>query len=1832
MFLLALATALAVLAPSKATIAQFNLTEDALSYWLYGAMIAYEASNEKIVMIGGESGQSDDVNDKFIEFDITDVELAKHSQATTVNGSTANQVDNVMLEHKSVAIGDAIYYLKVGGSQDITWHIYNVTARTEIAQETSIAWATVKGVTLCSDGGSAIFVNILGVKESGEHYSRCLEYNTMDETWSNVTEEISLSSFAFYGSCVWSASTNKILMFGGLDYVTSQPLSDIWSVDRSTGEAVLQAQLQIPRFGTGVFAMPDANEEEHILIIGGCLQADELYRCAINVINSEVYNLTTLSVAGFGPRLYVPLAQSASIFKKNILWMFGGISNNDGRSSDLQYLDMSTVTWTQLITNVTNVEKFLVFNSIDAYYNSSFSFIYQTTSFEDAVEKAIWTSVNATSLVYFATDWNMSNAQYIWYTNRNTSVTVGCDRPSQCRVFAQNSILVHLYVGQLNINVAVQVQDLNVSVAKSDTDPRIGQLITLDLSMFNNTYNPGLVQLGLSRILLTFAKRSETHGVWINSPLSQNGRLTIDQVHTINNGISFVHLIGGSDFYTYGWAVELTNTSLQSSLTFVSGSPILSCDQSTFCFRNIQLLYASNVVWNGSSSVEKALDVQYFDTMHISDIEMSGRFTAHYSPIAAAYGGQVYAYGLTCTTIRGNVSACIWTEQVNYVTVDTVYCEGTSGGESACVGSRYNYGVTISNVGCYQTSASLFSGCVYTYTYTITSIDVQHITCTDTTGKVAGCVYVLSFYSAILNDISIDNAIDSQMSIFAAGGQTLTSQSITCDTVYNFESSCFYANGISYVSSDSVTCKNSFALATACVEALFISSLNLQNILCQNVSSGFAACLVMENSGVLTVDGFTCADTYAIGGCMIVTWTNTADLTHVNSTNTLGVSVGALFLYVVNSVMISSSILNSNFMSDSAINYGAGVHLEVGAAIITNSIFSGNHGFVIYTYMFICYFFVALFLMSCNMFTQYEIIRPFGGGALSSSASALTIQNSLFYRNSGDKLGGATFHNYGDVVFTNCTFQENHADQGGAIGFYAPAFRLFLSNCTFQQNFASAQGGAIFIDKGNYNIENTLAQDNIAKSNGGFLFDGDGYFICAAKPNYISRTVITTNSAQQGGGLYIHGCRFEMNDSRIVNNSASQTGAGIMIDVSSGFHYLLNVTLSENIAGSSGGGLTITGGNILLEQCTFANNDAATTGGGIFLTHAPLWGMNVTLLNSTLDNNSADNGGAIALTSSASSNFFEWSASPLLMLSSNSLSKNQANMNGGAVYVQMGSIELNSNNFDSNNANMEGGGIHVLQGWIQDSASTFSQNSAKSGGGMGCDVPLIQLLNSTFVKNNADNGGGLWLQSCPSFDFFYVQFQENKAQYSGGAIYIDEQGKCPVCGSNSSNCQYQNNGAAFGSDTGTGPQKLKLTYGTDLSKGLNQKQKVKIQGILLDAYGQIVTQLEQTTVLSVSISGADVKLTGRYEDTFSKGTASLEFFITPGDSIRHNNKKLDLTLDIYTQPYSFNQSVTARYSNHVYTPQLWTIAINSAVGIVGIFSVITTALLMWWYRESPIIRGATPPFLVIILFGCLLLSVSIILLPFMPQDAPCQLMVWLLHFSFIFIMAPITGKTWRIYMIFYTAKKKFQRFNFTTTRLFLLFLVLPSLVILGYLLAWTFVQSNWTEWQVESDGTNKEYCSLNNIFLTISLACGVILLLWLVRLAVGVRDVPKNFNESFWLGAAIYTLALIMLFMVPISVINSVPPEAKQVLGGIASWIALEAVLGFIFWRKYYMIWFHGEEVKTKGKDQNSEDSNMSSTDSSNMAGSDLSTNNASRSGKSGTKTGHTLNRADSTM
>lgn len=204
-------------------------------------------------------------------------------------------------------------------------------------------------------------------------------------------------------------------------------------------------------------------------------------------------------------------------------------------------------------------------------------------------------------------------------------------------------------------------------------------------------------------------------------------------------------------------------------------------------------------------------------------------------------------------------------------------------------------------------------------------------------------------------------------------------------------------------------------------------------------------------------------------------------------------------------------------------------------------------------------------------------------------------------------------------------------------------------------------------------------------------------------------------------------------------------------------------------AGSQGLNIKITGGRI--ENCS-ADNNSSGYGGAI-----SLWGKNefntsVSISGVTFYNNSAVlYGGAL---------FLNLPRQVDVELSNVSFESNSA-PNGGAIFVNSGTLEFSgSNTFTGNKATNGGGGaVYLNKGEAEFSGTTFSGNSATSSGGAIYRTSSAKLSfsgSNTVTSNSAAFGGGLAVSSSGSFMPSDVSIYDNSASVQGDDIYVTGSG------------------------------------------------------------------------------------------------------------------------------------------------------------------------------------------------------------------------------------------------------------------------------------------------------------------------------------------------------------------------------------------------------------------------------------------------------------------------
>ena len=161
-----------------------------------------------------------------------------------------------------------------------------------------------------------------------------------------------------------------------------------------------------------------------------------------------------------------------------------------------------------------------------------------------------------------------------------------------------------------------------------------------------------------------------------------------------------------------------------------------------------------------------------------------------------------------------------------------------------------------------------------------------------------------------------------------------------------------------------------------------------------------------------------------------------------------------------------------------------------------------------------------------------------------------------------------------DIV--DCTFDNNHADDGGAI--YAEYVRTNILNCRFTNNSADDHGGAIEFDVRESTIRNCHFEDNKAKDYGGAIYftehDGDPRERYS-RSNVVRDSTFISNQGDYGGAIYTNGCHNEMINCYFYKNHANTDGGAI-------YAY-------APVNGNDG-----------VFQCVFLENSAEDDGGAIY--------------------------------------------------------------------------------------------------------------------------------------------------------------------------------------------------------------------------------------------------------------------------------------------------------------------------------------------------------------------------------------------------------------------------------------------------------------------------------------------------------------------------------------------------------------------------------------------------------------------------------------------------------
>lgn len=314
-------------------------------------------------------------------------------------------------------------------------------------------------------------------------------------------------------------------------------------------------------------------------------------------------------------------------------------------------------------------------------------------------------------------------------------------------------------------------------------------------------------------------------------------------------------------------------------------------------------------------------------------------------------------------------------------------------------------------------------------------------------------------------------------------------------------------------------------------------------------------------------------------------------------------SDGLSTLNIYNSQILNSKFLATNHGNEDESAYGGAIFIHDRAIMnVENSYFEGN------------------------------VSYRGGGGAIHTIETNLTVRNSIFKNNvsTGDGSGAAIYNDNvvdsnGFVLVEDSYFEGNTSTgEGGAIltqlfkGNQQGIYRRnkYIKNVVTRDPDGLANGGAIRVGDGTFEISDSFFQENSTEGQGGAIWVGEtsrvkinGNVIYNNRAYKNTDPFPCTNDSRtsaHGGGIYIYGTPGDSgNSAEIVNtliseNSAHCYGGGIDYN-SPGPLSIINSTIVDNYVNQNGGGVSISqpsgGGNVTIKNSIIANNRVVAGGG-----------------------------------------------------------------------------------------------------------------------------------------------------------------------------------------------------------------------------------------------------------------------------------------------------------------------------------------------------------------------------------------------------------------------------------------------------------------------------------------------------------------------------------------------------------------------------------------------------------------------------------------------------------
>ena len=205
----------------------------------------------------------------------------------------------------------------------------------------------------------------------------------------------------------------------------------------------------------------------------------------------------------------------------------------------------------------------------------------------------------------------------------------------------------------------------------------------------------------------------------------------------------------------------------------------------------------------------------------------------------------------------------------------------------------------------------------------------------------------------------------------------------------------------------------------------------------------------------------------------------------------------------------------------------------------------------------------------------------------------------------------------------------------------------------------------------------------------------------------------------------------------------------------------------------------------------------------------------------------------------------------------------------------------------------------------------------------------------------------------------------------------------------------------------------------------------------------------------------------------------------------------------------------------------------SGLGILVTGFVIITFIR---FNSTPVVMASGRELSFLLLLGCVFCYFMTFILLLKPTPIVCAVQRFGVGFGFAIIYSSVLTKTNRISRIFDSAKRSARRPPFISPKSQIMITCLLITLQVVFTIIWLILEPPGTRLYYPNAKRDEVIlkCRTEDLSFLVSLIYNIVLIIVCTFYAVKTRKIPENFNESKFIGFAMYTTCIIWLAFVPI--------------------------------------------------------------------------------------------------